>query len=448
LNTTIYSGEKIAIIGRNGSGKSSLLAMLAGTLAPSEGQLIILAGLRVVLVPQIIHDNHDLSGAERFHAALTTALSQNPDVLLLDEPTNHLDKRNRTTLMRMLSRFSGTLLMVSHDVELLRHQVNKLWRIDHEKIQIFSGSYDDYQRELLKNRTILEYTLSQLKREKQNLHQALMQEQKRAKHSRAQGEKHIKQRKWPTVVSAAKAGRAETTSGRKHRAMDDKKQELTLQLASRYVPETINPHFMLSNRDIGAQTLVTVIDGSIGYQTPVIKDIHLQVTTTDRIAIVGDNASGKSTLLKALMGDSAVKREGQWFTPAFSQIGYLDQHYQGLPPDKTVLAVISEVMPHATHTKLREHLNRFLFRKNAEVEALIDNLSGGERARLSLAVIAAQTPTLLILDEVTNNLDLETRMHVIQVLQAYPGAMVICSHDEDFLTQVGITHRYVVEKDI
>lgn len=448
FHATIYPGEKIALIGRNGSGKSSLLAMLAGKLAPSEGQVIISPSLRIALVPQIIDDHQTLSGAERFHRALTQALSQDPDVLLLDEPTNHLDKRNRTTLMRMLTRFSGTLIVVSHDVELLRQQVTQLWHIDQETIHLFSGHYDDYQRELLKNRMVLEQSLSQLKREKQQLHQSLMQEQKRAKHSREKGEKHIKQRKWPTVVSGAKASRAETTSGRKQRAMDDKKQEITTQLASLYVPETITPHFKLNNRDIGIQTVVAVTNGTITYQTPVIKDIHLQVATTDRVAILGDNASGKSTLLKALMGDNMVRREGRWLTPTLDRIGYLDQHYQGLSADKTVLTVIGEAMPHATHAELREHLNRFLFRKNAEVEAYIDNLSGGERARLSLAVIAANMPTLLLLDEITNNLDLETRMHVIQVLQGYPGAMIVCSHDEDFLTQIGLTHRYVITQGL
>lgn len=142
------------------------------------------------------------------------------------------------------------------------------------------------------------------------------------------------------------------------------------------------------------------------------------------MAIIGDNASGKSTLLKALMDDSLVKREGQWLMPTRDNIGYLDQHYQCLSSHQTMLGMMQQVMPHASHAMLREHLLRFLFRKNAEIETLTEQLSGGERVRLSLAVIAASMPTLLILDEVTNNLDLETRMHVIEVLQAYPGVML------------------------
>ncbi len=118
-------------------------------------------------------------------------------------------------------------------------------------------------------------------------------------------------------------------------------------------------------------------------------------------------------------------------------IGYLDQHYGTLIPDKTVIETISDLVPAWSHAEIRRHLNDFLFRKNEEVNSPVSTLSGGEKARLSLAQIAAKTPKLLILDEITNNLDLETKEHVVQVLKAYPGAMIVISHEADFWRKLG-----------
>jgi len=126
---------------------------------------------------------------------------------------------------------------------------------------------------------------------------------------------------------------------------------------------------------------------------------------------------------------------GFWVVPKSEDIGYLDQHYADLKGE-TVLDCISNRVPSWSHSDIRKHLNDFLFRKNKEVYAKISTLSGGEKARLSLALIAAKTPRLLILDEVTNNLDIETRDHVLQILKTYPGALIIISHDQDFLDEL------------
>jgi ATPase subunit of ABC transporter with duplicated ATPase domains len=169
------------------------------------------------------------------------------------------------------------------------------------------------------------------------------------------------------------------------------------------------------------------------------------MTAAERIAVAGDNGSGKSSLIKAILGDREVRRSGSWFVPKHEEIGYLDQHYATLDPQKSVLGTIQEMVPTWSHGEVRRFLNDFLFRKNGEVNALVSTLSGGEKARLSLAQIAARTPRLLILDEISNNLDLETRGHAIQVLKAYPGAMIIVSHDEDFLRRVYVSCRYEIK---
>jgi ATPase subunit of ABC transporter with duplicated ATPase domains len=424
FSSTIYPGDRIALIGRNGSGKTSLLKMLTE-----------LPDVSVGFLPQLIEDD-TLSGGQRFNAALSEALALQPDLLLLDEPTNHLDHRNRQSLMQMLKHFDGTVVIASHDVELLRTCVNIFWHFDNGKTHVFKGQYDNYKHEIEQKSQSIEAEVARLNRQKKNVHQALMKEQERASKSKQQGEKNIDQRKWPTVTSSAKARCAEETSGRKKLAIGMHKEALIDQLAEWRLSEVILPKFSLSAGDIRHKTIVEIRGGSCGYEKqPILNDINFTIGSADRLAIVGDNGCGKSTLVKAIRGDLSIWRQGTWFVPKLENIGYLDQHYDTLKGN-TVLECIAHHVPAWSHADIRKHLNDFLFRKNEEVNAQVANLSGGEKARLSLALIAAKTPGLLILDEVTNNLDIETRDHVLQVLQSYPGAMIVISHDADFLSQV------------
>jgi ATPase subunit of ABC transporter with duplicated ATPase domains len=448
FTTQIHSGHRIAIIGQNGSGKSTLLKMLQGLVEPSGGDLRLPDDIDFGYVPQVINEFDSLSGGQRLNEALTQALASNPNLLLLDEPTNHLDVSNRRSLMRMLQNYPGTLIIVSHDVDLLRSCVDTLWHIENGKVHIFSGSYDDYIREVRIKRTSLEQDLIHLDRQKKETHQALMKEQVRAAKSRAKGEKHIEQRKWPTIVSDAKARRAAETSGRKKSAISHKKQEVLEQLSELRLPEILKPKFSLEVSEIGSKALVSIQEGACGYGEPILQNIHLSVGSQDRMTIRGDNGSGKTTLIKAILNDPKVTRSGHWHVPNSEYIGYLDQHYGTLDPHKTVLETICDLVPTWTHTDIRKHLNDFLFRKNEEVNALVQTLSGGEKSRLSLAQIAAKTPKLLILDEITNNLDLETRDHVIQVLREYSGAMMVISHDEDFLKAINTTHFYNINQEL
>jgi ATPase subunit of ABC transporter with duplicated ATPase domains len=448
FTTQIQSGHRIAIIGQNGSGKSTLLKMLQGLVEPSGGDLRLPDDIVFGYVSQVIDEFDSLSGGQRLNEALTQALASGPNLLLLDEPTNHLDLRNRRSLMRMLQSYPGTLITVSHDVELLRNCVGTLWHIENGKVHIFSGSYDDYIREVRIKRASLEQDLIYLDRQKKEAHQALMKEQMRAAKSRAKGEKHIEQRKWPTIVSDAKARRAAETSGRKKSAISHKKQDVLEQLSELRLPEILKPRFSLETSGIGSKALVSIQEGACGYDELVLKNIYLSVGPQDRMAIRGDNGSGKTMLIKAILNDPSIIKSGDWHVFSSEDIGYLDQHYGTLDPHKTAFETIHDLVPTWIHGEIRKHLNDFLFRKNEEVNALVKILSGGERARLSLAQIAAKTPRMLILDEITNNLDLETRDHVIQVLKDYPGAMMVISHDEDFLKAIKITHFYNVNQEL
>jgi ATPase subunit of ABC transporter with duplicated ATPase domains len=447
FTTQLQCGSRIAIIGQNGSGKSTLLKMLQGLIEPGQGEIRLPSDIVFGYVPQVIEEFASLSGGQRLNESLTRALSLDPQMLLLDEPTNHLDLRNRRSLMRLLRSYTGTLIIVSHDVELLRTCVDTLWHIESAKIHVFTGKYDDYMRERRMKRASLEQDISRLDRQKKETYQALIKEQMRAAKSRTQGEKHIKQRKWPTIVSDEKARRAVETTGCKKKAIDSKKQDLIERLSEIHLPEILKPKFSLTTSEVRSKNLISVQDGACGYGTPILQEIQLSVGSQERLALRGDNGSGKTTLVRAILGDQTVV-SGEWRVPSREDIGYLDQHYSTLESQRTVLETIHDLVPSWSHGDVRRHLNDFLFRKNEEVNALVSTLSGGEKVRLSLAQIAAKTPQLLILDEITNNLDLETRDHVIQVLKEYPGAMIVISHDEDFLKAIHVNVLYDIENEI
>jgi ATPase subunit of ABC transporter with duplicated ATPase domains len=219
------------------------------------------------------------------------------------------------------------------------------------------------------------------------------------------------------------------------------------QISALRLPEVIKPTFSIQAGESG-RVLVSISDGNVGFENLIVRAINLSVTTGERIAISGDNGSGKSTLIRAILEDTAIVKTGSWQVLKQEYIGYLDQHYSTLDVEKTVIDIIQDSVPAWSHAKIRKHLNDFLFRKNEEINAPVSSLSGGEKARLSLALIAAITPKLLILDEITNNLDLETRDHVIQVLKDYPGAMVLISHDTDFLESIQITSHYFIHNGL
>jgi ATPase subunit of ABC transporter with duplicated ATPase domains len=445
LNETISFGHRIAIIGQNGSGKSTLLNIIRGIIEPTDGEIILPQDLVISYVPQLIEEFDSLSGAQRFNEKLTQALAARPNVLLLDEPTNHLDRKNRHSLMRMLQSFDGTLIVVTHDVELLRQVADTIWYIERGTVRVFTGSYDDYQRELAIEHQTIEQEMSRLSRQKRDMHRALMQEQERAKRSRIGGEKKIENRKWPTVGSPVKMGRANETSNRKKNEISHKKQVLSEEMSGLRLPEVIRPTFAIQAGDSG-RVLVSVSDGSVGFDNPILTAINLSITSGEKIAISGDNGSGKSTLIRAIMDDEAVVKTGVWQLLRREAIGYLSQHYSTLNPEKTVLDTIQDVVPNGSHAEIRKHLNQFLFRKNEEINAKVSSLSGGEKARLSLCTIAAHPPKLLILDEMTNNLDRETRAHVIEVLKFYTGALLVISHDADFLSSIHITSHYSINQ--
>ncbi len=443
FSASIPFGSRIAIIGANGTGKSTLLKMIAG-VTPYEDFLALPTNAICGYVPQVISGTDALSGGGRFNAALSTALSKNPNILLLDEPTNHLDARNRKSLLRMLQSYTGTLIVVSHDLEVLRTCFKTFWAIDQGSIEKFSGVYDEYARQAYAKKNAIEQELSFLAKERRDLHEKRMREQERTAKSRAKGRSNVLNKKWMKSIGDLKGMKAEKAQGKKLSSIDHEKGDLLDRLSELRSPEIIKPKFAIASREGRERVVLQIAHGAVGYgfHEPVLRDINLLVLGNQKVAITGNNGSGKTTLVKAILGFDEIYRTGEWFVPKNEEIGYLDQHYESFDPDQSVFDVIASVAPHWNTVEIRSFLNDFLFRKNEEVSMQVKNLSGGEKARLSLAKIGAKPPKLLILDEVTNNLDLVTREHVIQVLQAYPGALLVISHDEDFLSRVGVEFVY------
>jgi ATPase subunit of ABC transporter with duplicated ATPase domains len=273
-----------------------------------------------------------------------------------------------------------------------------------------------------------------------------MQEQQRAKNSRKQGEKSIVNRKWPTITSQAKARRAEMTAGQKQRQMREQREDISGKLADIFIHEEIIPQFNLPHHP-GKRSIVQLSQVSIAYEQdkPLLQNVNLQISGSDKIVLLGANGSGKSSLFKALLRDKGLIITGEIITPELSKIGYLDQHYANLAPELSAVEIIADTAPQWTTAEIRNHLNSFLLRKNEEVLIPCKYLSGGELVRLSLATIAANPPVLLLLDEITNNLDIETKQHVLTVLNNYPGAYLLICHEGEFVAQLNLDYTYQIK---
>ncbi len=443
----IGGGDKIAIIGKNGSGKSSLLKIIQGLLEPSDGTVIRSNDVEFGYLPQALDNLKALSGAERINKRLSEIIAKQPNFLCLDEPTNHLDRSNKKSLMQMLNKFRGTTLIVTHDVELITRCLDTVWHIDNYTIRTFTGDYEHYVSELSLKRGQIEKEIHQLNLQKKQLHESLMKQQVKSSKSKAAGQKKLNNKKWMKSTADLKAMGAQKSQGRITKNIENKKTDLTKQLCETRLPEKITPKFYINPQILKTQHVVSIRNGGISYPNHenILNHINLEVSSTDRVAVLGNNGSGKTTLLNAILTNHKdLVLSGTWDISKPENIGYLDQNYTSLNLDASPLEAIQSLTPHWSHDEVRKHLNNFLFKKNEEVNANISTLSGGEKARLSLAKIGAKTPNLLILDEVTNNLDIETRAHVIDVLLEYPSAIIIVSHDELFLKSIKLTHIYEI----
>ncbi len=463
----INPGEKMALVGANGSGKSSLFALILGRLSLDGGNINIPPDWRVVHMAQELEvsertaldfvldghvrfrelenqlanasddhklatlhaslddlrawelpsiaarllnglgfessDHHrtvsDFSGGWQIRLNLAQALMCPSDLLLLDEPTNHLDLDASLWLEQWLQKYSGTLLLVSHDRDFIDSVCDGVVHLEHHKMFRYSGNYSAFERQRSER-------LSQQQQafEKQQTEIAHMQ-------------KFVARFK-------AKASKAKQAQSRV------KALERMEVIAPAHVDSPF--HFTFPEPGRMSDPLLSINEVILGYDKPVLEGISINIHPGSRLALLGANGQGKSTLVKSLAGEipllGGTRTEGEHL-----HIGYFSQHQmEALDMAASPIVHMQRARPRASEREIRSFLGSFNFR-GTQAEDNIRHFSGGEKARLALALVVWQKPNLLLLDEPTNHLDLDMCHALTMALQGYEGAMVLISHDQHLI---------------
>lgn len=446
-NLTIDSGERVCLIGRNGAGKSTLLRVILGEQQPDHGSVERKSDLKISLLTQVIPEKipgsvtqivknclplteddwqdttlvaktisklkldgdllyDNLSGGMKRLVLLSCALIQEPDVLMLDEPTNHLDIETITLLENMLLSFNKTLIFVTHDRELLQKLATHIVEIDNGKLISWRGSYYKY----------LEHKEALLEAE--------------AKANALFDKKLAQEEQW--IRQGIKARRT-----RNEGRVRQLKKMRTERNARRTRPGQIS--ITQTNIQSSGKIVFEVNHVSFSYdEKTIVNDFSTLICRGDKVGIIGPNGVGKSTLINLLLGN-ITPSEGSIKHGTKLTIGYFDQHRLLLDPEKTVAESVGELSDTITIDNKQKHilsyLQDFLFTPQ-KARTAIKNLSGGERNRVMLAKLFSKPCNVLVLDEPTNDLDIETLELLEEQLLNYTGTLLLISHDRAFLNNV------------
>ncbi len=477
VNATILKGDKIALIGRNGEGKSSFMRVLAGVIEPDNGKVKIKNGIKISYLEQTPPEDNDknlfdivaeglgdigeiltqyqqlmteekldeaaqlqeqidqldgwqhlhkietllnrftlnpkvilstLSGGWRRRVMLARALIQEPNVLLLDEPTNHMDITAILDLEKMLKDYHGTLVLISHDRAFIAGIVNKVFDLDRGNLAVFECGYDDYVKR------------------KQNLLNSEDLANKRFDKKLAQEEVWIRQ--------GIKARR--TRNEGRVRALEGMRQSF---VGRRQTQGKIKIHSVAEDEKRASKLVFELkkINYSIA-DLQLVKDFSMLVLKGEKIGIIGGNGSGKSTFIKLLL-DELQPTSGTIRRSKTIKLAYFDQMREMLEPNMKAMDFVSGGSDHINIAGKSKHiigyLRQFLF-TGKQAMAPIKMFSGGEKNRLMLAKILSQPANLLVLDEPTNDLDVETLELLEEMLVDYTGTLILISHDRTFLNNV------------
>lgn len=460
----ISDGQKVGLVGANGCGKSTLFRVLKGELETETGSVFFPADSRVVFVEQEmqnietpildyvlaqdweraqlleslndasenelgeIHERlrlieadsaparasavlvglgfknedfgrpiREFSGGWRMRLALAAALFRPSDILLLDEPTNHLDLEAGLWLENHLRKYRGTLVLISHDRNILNSVCDYIINFDHGKLVTYSGNYDTFRKT-----------------------RALQQEVNRRRFEKQeQQRKHLQSFVDRFRYKASKAKQAQSRI-----KMLEKMETIEL------VEDDPTTVFDFPAVEELPPPLLNIEDGEVGYDgRAVLKRLNIQLNPDDRIALLGANGNGKSTLAKLLSGRLPLMK-GKEHRLSKLKIGYFAQHQaEELPLNLTAAEYMAGLLPPQTpESKVRSHLARFGLTQEKSI-TLIERLSGGEKARLLFAAMTRNAPEVLILDEPTNHLDIDGREALIRALNDYRGAVILITHD-------------------
>lgn len=361
----------------------------------------VLKGLGFTEEDFSLHVN-TLSGGQKTHVSLGKLLLSKPDIIMLDEPTNHLDMESISWLENYLLNYNGAVLIVAHDRYFLDKIVSKVIEIDNGDCTVFSGNYTDYasKKAILRNMKLKEY----LNQQRDIKHQ----EEVIAKLKQFNREKSIK--------------RAES----REKMLDkmevvDKPVELNAKMNIQLEPSVVSGNDVLTVTD-----LTKSFDGNT-----LFNNINFDIKRGERVALIGNNGTGKTTILKLING-IIQPDSGSIYLGAKVAIGYYDQEHHVLDPDKTLFQEIQDAYPDLNNTQIRNTLAAFLFTDD-DVFKYIRDLSGGERGRVSLAKLMLSNANLLILDEPTNHLDIVSKEILENALNSYTGTVLYVSHDRYFI---------------
>ncbi|MCM1164107.1 MAG: ABC-F family ATP-binding cassette domain-containing protein [Muribaculaceae bacterium] len=453
----VNEGDKIGIIARNGTGKSTLLRLIAGVESPDSGTVTFRGGVRVGflsqlsvldpslslmdnLLPVIPETDHDewnredrvrqmlsqlgvndltqrvdtLSGGQLKRVDLARLLLSAPDLLILDEPTNHLDISTVEWLENYLTRQRVTLLMVTHDRYFLDRVCSRIIEIDQRQIFTYDGNFDYYMRRRTER---LEAQEAELARVKNTLR---------------------REQEWMRRQPQARAGKA------KYRI--DAFYELKKRASVSYDDRSIDPTDVRSSY-IGSKIFEAEgICKRFGDKV-ILDNFTYTFARREKVGIVGENGVGKSTFIKMLQG-LVPQDSGEWNVGETVRFGYYSQEGINLPEGKKVIDAITDitddiVLDGTSRYTPMQFLNRFLF-SPADQQKYISTLSGGERRRLNLAAVLVRQPNFLILDEPTNDLDIPTLAILEEYLCEFKGCVIVISHDRHFLDSV-VDHLFVME---
>ena len=437
VSIAFNDNEHVAIIGDNGSGKTTMLKLLMGSLSPDRGN--VGRNASVYMMNQI-NSLDSKSGGERQIAELRRAFNSGANILLLDEPTNNLDSDARQNFFNDLNSYSFGVVVVSHDRELLK-QMDKIIELHNGKLRVYGGNYDFYleQKRIESNNLYSKYADTQ--KSIARLNNTINIAQNTRQHHEAKQAKDIACSRRSRLEANALKGKSQETEAKKRNIIQkklNKQIELQQSLSEQMIDDKIK--IPLPNKPFYSKELVQISDLCFAYvNKKIFEKFDFVMYGKSRVRLYGKNGSGKSTLLKIICGE--LKPESGT-VKTFGKIAYINQDLSLVDKNKTVVENIMEIsgcLKHDAHVIAAN----FGFRGDASLQRC-GTLSGGELLKATLAAVLGgnNQPDLLILDEPTNNLEIKSISVLEDALNQYTGAILLVSHDDMFVRNIKIDTEF------